>query len=135
MVGHHEPNYRHLGWASARLDDVANWVPAHITALLLVVAAGIVSLSAQRMRQAWRILRRDGHKHPSPNSGRPEAAMAGALQVQLGGTNIYHGQPEQRPHLGDPHERLRLSHITDAVILMWMTAFLGVLLATGLLLL
>ena len=135
MVGHHKPNYRHLGWASARLDDVANWVPTHITALLLVVAAGIVSLSAHRMRQAWRTLRRDGHKHPSPNSGRPEAAMAGALQVQLGGTNIYHGQPEQRPHLGDPHERLRLSHITDAVILMWMTAFLGVLLATGLLLL
>ncbi len=135
MVGHREPKYQYLGWASARLDDAANWVPARITALLLVLAGGIVSRSACRTQQAWHILRRDGHKHPSPNSGRPEAAMAGALQVQLGGTNIYRGRPEHRPHLGDPHVPLRLSHITDAVVLMWMTAFLGVVLATGLLLL
>lgn len=135
MVGHREPKYQHLGWASARLDDAANWVPARITALLLVLAAGIVSRSACRMQQAWRILRRDGHKHPSPNCGRPEAAMAGVLQVQLGGTNIYRGRSEQRPYLGDPHVPLRLSHITEAVVLMWMTAFLGVVLATGLLLL
>ncbi|HKW86411.1 MAG TPA: adenosylcobinamide-phosphate synthase CbiB [Nitrospiraceae bacterium] len=135
MVGHPEEKYRHLGWASARLDDVANWVPARITALLLVLAAGVVSRSIGTMRQAWRILLRDGHKHPSPNSGRPEAAMAGALQVQLGGTNLYGGRVEQRLYLGDPHVPLRQSHITEAVTLMWMTAFLGVVLAMGLLVL
>jgi adenosylcobinamide-phosphate synthase len=135
MVGHQDPKYRYFGWASARLDDVVNWVPARITARLLVLAAGIVSWNPRRMGQAWRILRRDAHKHPSPNSGRPEAAMAGVLQVQLGGTNIYRGRREQRPYLGDPHVPLRLSHITEAVVLMWMTAFLGVVLATGLLLL
>ncbi len=135
MVGHQDLKYRYFGWASARLDDVVNWVPARITAPLLVLAAGIVSWNPRRMGQAWRILQRDAHKHPSPNSGWPEAAMAGVLQVQLGGTNIYRGRREQRPYLGDPHVPLRLSHITEAVVLMWMTAFLGVVLATGLLLL
>lgn len=135
MVGHQDLKYRYFGWASARLDDVANWVPARITALLLVVAAGIVLRNARHMRQAWRILRRDGHKHPSPNSGWPEAAMAGSLRVQLGGTNSYGGHLEQRPRLGDSLVPLRFSHITEAVVLMWITAFFGVMLATGLVLL
>ncbi|MFD1940067.1 cobalamin biosynthesis protein [Nonomuraea mangrovi] len=94
MVGHHSPRYENFGWAAARLDDVANYVPARITGLLAVLAA------PDRGR-ALRVLRRDGHRHPSPNAGRCEAAFAGALDVTLGGTNVYGSRVEHRPEMGD----------------------------------
>jgi adenosylcobinamide-phosphate synthase len=93
MVGHRDDEYRDVGWASARLDDFANWVPARLTAWMIAAAAGLVLFSAKAMAKSSAILLRDGHKHPSPNSGRPEAAMAGALGVQLGGLNWYGGRP------------------------------------------
>lgn len=131
LVGHLEPRHRHLGWASARLDDAANWIPARLTALLLAVAAGLTTRRAAPMGRAWRVLWRDGWKHPSPNSGRPEAAMAGALGVQLGGRNVYDGRPEDRPLLGDAGESLAQVHLQRALTLMWTASGLGVLLALG----
>ena len=131
MIGHLDDRYRWFGWASARLDDAANFIPARITALLLVLSAGIVSRSWPAMRQAWRILLRDGSHHPSPNSGRPEAAMAGALGVQLGGINRYDGLPIERPCLGDPHQPLTRAHIGMALTLMLYTSLTGVLLGVG----
>ncbi len=131
MVGHREPRYRHFGWASARLDDLANWIPARLTAGLLVLAAGLVSGSVQPLRRAWLVLQRDGHKHSSPNSGRPEAAMAGALGVQLGGINTYEGLAVERPRLGEPLEPLRPRHIEQALRLMWTAAGLALALALG----
>ncbi|GAA1869863.1 cobalamin biosynthesis protein [Actinomadura bangladeshensis] len=92
MVGYRSPRYERFGWAAARLDDVANWVPARVTAGL-VVACGRPG--------AWRVLRRDGKKHPSPNAGQVEAAFAGALDVRLGGVNAYGGRVERRPEMGD----------------------------------
>lgn len=133
LVGHRSPRYRYVGWASARLDDVANWIPARLAALLLVIAAGLVSGDVARAKKAWRIFRRDGARHPSPNSGRPEAAMAGALLVRLGGTNFYGGHPEQRPYLGDPIVALHRTHISHAVTLMWTATALTAMLAMGLL--
>lgn len=133
MVGHQNQQYRYLGWASARLDDVANWIPARLAALFLVLAAGLVARNAGRVRKAWQIFRRDGAHHPSPNSGHPEAAMAGALLVRLGGTNYYAGHPEQRPYLGDPVVPLHRSHITQAVTCMWTATALAAILAMGLL--
>ena len=114
MVGHRNDQYRDFGWASARLDDLVNWIPARVTAALTVVAAGF---SMQGMRCAVRsasVFWRDGHKHPSPNSGRPEAAMAGALGIQLGGLNFYDGLPSERPRLGDEGETLAVKHIAQA---------------------
>ncbi|MEE8061351.1 MAG: adenosylcobinamide-phosphate synthase CbiB [Gemmatimonadales bacterium] len=131
MVGYRNERFRRFGWASARLDDVANWVPARITAWLLIGAVGIRSVKGARIQAAWSILCRDGHKHPSPNSGRPEAAMAGALGIQLGGTNLYQGRAEARPQLGDSTMPLEPSTITEALTLMWITAALAVILATG----
>jgi adenosylcobinamide-phosphate synthase len=101
MVGHHSPRYSRFGWASARLDDVANLVPARVTALLAVALAPAVGGSPRR---ALRALRRDGADHPSPNAGRCEAAFAGALGVRLGGTNVYAGHTEHRGLLGDGGE-------------------------------
>jgi adenosylcobinamide-phosphate synthase len=97
MVGYRSERYRRFGWASARLDDVANLVPARVTGAVTVACAGLVGGSA---RQAWAAWRRDGNRHPSPNAGHCEAAAAGALGVTLGGTNVYAGQTEHRPELG-----------------------------------
>jgi len=97
MIGHPEPPYRYFGRVAARLDDIANFVPARLTALALVVAALVMRGNAV---QSWIIFRRDGNRHPSPNAGQSEAAMAGALGVRLGGMNYYGGQPSPKPLLG-----------------------------------
>ncbi|HEX9780483.1 MAG TPA: adenosylcobinamide-phosphate synthase CbiB [bacterium] len=114
MVGHRNERYRDFGWASARLDDVANWVPGRITSVLFVLTAWPASGRFMMARRAWGALWRDGMKHPSPNSGRPEAAMAGALGVQLGGINYYDGIPNDRPLLGDAGDPLAPHHILRA---------------------
>jgi adenosylcobinamide-phosphate synthase len=128
MVGHQDARYRYFGWASARLDDAANWIPARVTAGLLVIAA---SLSSRNGGAAWRVVRRDGHKHPSPNSGRPEAAMAGALRIRLGGVSLYDGNPFERPYLGDEVVPLQPFHIASALRLMMLAATLAVAASVG----
>ncbi len=98
MVGHRSERYARFGWASARLDDAANLLPARLTASLTVLLAPVVQ---GRSRSASRVWRRDGHKHPSPNAGPVEAAFAGALGRTLGGPLTYSGRVEVRPFLGD----------------------------------
>ncbi len=93
MVGHRSARHRRFGWASARLDDVAGWPGARLTALLTVAAA-------PHPRTAWQVWRRDGSAHPSPNAGQAESAFAGALGVRLGGTLHYGTRVEHRPVLG-----------------------------------
>ncbi len=120
MVGHRDERYERFGWASARLDDVANFVPARLSRWLFPLAAALNGLSAGR---CWRIACRDGHKSPSPNAGIPEAAMAGALGVQLGGTNFYDGEAFVRPRLGDAMNALERKHIPAAIGIMYAVAF------------
>lgn len=98
MVGYNNTRYRDFGWASARLDDLVNWIPARLTVLLMLAVIPLFHLS---VRRALYTLRRDARKHPSPNGGLPESIMAGALGVQLGGLNYYQGQPSERARLGD----------------------------------
>jgi adenosylcobinamide-phosphate synthase len=98
MVGHQGERYARFGWAAARLDDAMSWPGARCAALLAVAAAPVVGGSPAA---AWRVLRRDGALHPSPNAGRLEAAFAGALGVRLGGPLSYGGRLEVRPVLGD----------------------------------
>lgn len=97
MVGYKNERYQFFGKVSARVDDVLNYIPARLTALLLFMAIGLAHLS---LRQAWQALGRDAKQHPSPNSGIPEAMVAGALSVQLGGTNMYQGMVSQRAIMG-----------------------------------
>jgi adenosylcobinamide-phosphate synthase len=123
MVGHRSPRYLRFGWASARLDDAANWIPARVTAALTIAVAPLAGAPPRAAASAvsWptgsapaegrpapgsaaaalRAVRRDGGRHPSPNAGRCEAAFAGALGVRLGGTNVYAGVAEARPELGE----------------------------------
>ncbi len=98
MVGHRSPRYHRFGTPAARLDDLANLLPARATAALTVLSAPVVGGSRRQALRSWL---RDGRQHPSPNSGQCEAAAAGALGVRLGGRNVYHGRVEERPALGD----------------------------------
>jgi adenosylcobinamide-phosphate synthase len=109
MVGHREAPYTHFGWASARLDDLMNLVPARLAMLLIALA----SFSGRALRLAWR----DGGKTASPNAGWCEAAFAGALEVQLGGLNHYDGVPHEGPRLGDPGRALDSSALRSGLAL------------------
>jgi adenosylcobinamide-phosphate synthase len=101
MVGHRNERYANFGWASARLDDVLNWLPARVTATLAALLAPAVGGRPAEALGAWR---RDAAGHPSPNAGPVEAAFAGALGLQLGGVNSYGGETEDRRTLGDGRE-------------------------------
>ena len=97
MVGHREPPYTYFGRVAARLDDLANLVPARLSAMAIAIAAAGLGKNATGALRVWR---RDHANHDSPNAGHPEAAMAGALGVALGGTNYYDGVPVMKPGLG-----------------------------------
>ncbi|MFC7635604.1 cobalamin biosynthesis protein [Streptomyces thermogriseus] len=108
MVGHKSPRHRRYGWASARLDDLAGWPGARLTAALAAVAGG-------DPRGAVRAWRADARKHPSPNAGPVEASFAGALGVRLGGTLSYGGRVEHRPVLNGSGRAVRTEDIERAV--------------------
>ncbi|MEU4153936.1 cobalamin biosynthesis protein [Streptomyces sp. NPDC026659] len=108
MVGHKSPRLRRFGWAAARLDDVAGWPGARLTALL-------ATLAGPDPRGAVRAWRADAHRHPSPNAGPVEASFAGALGVRLGGTLSYGGRIEHRPVLNGSGRPVRVADIDRAV--------------------
>jgi len=126
MVGYRNDRYRYLGWASARGDDVANFIPSRLTALLFVLSSFIVGKSG---RGAWRTTWRDGRKNPSPNSGYPEAAMAGALGVQLGGKNFYFGRVEEKPLIGEPERSIDRNVAKESLRLMIANSLIAVIIA------
>lgn len=128
MVGYKNAKYLNLGWASARFDDVLNYIPARLTAGLLLIASFLLRLD---WRQSLAMIRRDAHLHPSPNSGLPEAGVAGALGVQLGGLNYYLGVASNRAKLGDPLRSLRADDIKATVRLMYLASALCLLLCLG----
>ncbi|MBO8162895.1 MAG: cobalamin biosynthesis protein CobD [Brevibacillus sp.] len=121
MIGYKNERFRDLGWASARLDDLLNWLPARLTFLVLLAAAWGLRFDAAG---AWKMGWRDAGKHPSPNSGWAEAAVAGALGVQLGGTNFYQGIASRRALLGEPIHVLNPRHILYAIRLLYATTAL-----------
>ncbi|AQA11180.1 cobalamin biosynthesis protein [Streptomyces malaysiensis] len=108
MVGHKSPRYRRFGWAAARLDDVAGWPGARLTAAL-------ATLAGPDPRGAWRARRHDGRRHPSPNAGPVEASFAGALGVRLGGTLAYGGRVEHRPVLNSGGRPVTAADIERAI--------------------
>jgi len=125
MVGYKNERYLLFGQASARFDDLANWLPARLTGLLMVAVAPLVGLSA---KDALRVMLRDGRNHSSPNSGVPEAAAAGALGVRLGGTNRYFGKPVEKPTIGDPQRNLSAESYRGVIRLMYGATALMLLL-------
>jgi adenosylcobinamide-phosphate synthase len=98
MIGHRDLEYLYLGKVAARVDDAANYLPARISAALIGLSSAMIT--GGNPQTAFRTWMRDGDNHASPNAGQPEAAMAGALQVRLGGANSYDGEVHQSPYLG-----------------------------------
>lgn len=131
MVGYKSERYKNFGWFSARMDDVANFIPARITAVLMVIACFILRFD---WKNSLKIIWRDSRNHPSPNAGYPEAAAAGALGLQLGGTNYYFGAPHHRPLIGNKDNKFTIESVKDTVKIMRLAAFLGVVLFSGFLL-
>ena len=121
MVGYRNERYMDFGWASARMDDLLNFIPARLTALLMILAAPLARLSLQG---ALTVTTRDRLKHPSPNSGHPEAAAAGALGVQLGGPSSYKGIPSWKEHIGTPSAPLDERAYKGMIMLMYLTTLL-----------
>jgi adenosylcobinamide-phosphate synthase len=126
--GYKDERYIDFGWASARLDDLVNFVPARLAGMLTPLAAEILGLHSQ---SAWRIFRRDGSKHPSPNAGQAEAAVAGALGIRLGGLSFYRGVPSHKPVLGDPLVPVVREHIVYANALLMVTSGLALAVFLG----
>ncbi len=123
LIGHREPRWRAFGWASARIDDLANWIPARISGALLCLAGP----------GGWRVMRRDARKHASPNAGWPEAAMAGVLDLRLAGPVSYDGVTQLKPWIGSGRPAATAADIARALqvyrracLLLWIVT--GVLL-------
>jgi adenosylcobinamide-phosphate synthase len=124
MVGYKNERYRYFGWASARADDLANFLPARITAFLFILSSFILR---KDWKNSGRVAWRDGRKNVSPNSGYPEAAVAGALGVQLGGENVYLGIPQEKPLIGEPKKPIHLKAVKDSLHLMIVVSLIGVI--------
>ena len=122
MVGYRTERYFYFGKFAARLDDVANFIPARLTALLMVIATFLVRLNAVL---ALRVLRRDHANNLSPNAGYPEAALAGALGIRLGGSSVYFGKEVWKPTMGDDFTPVNIEMLKEARSLCLVTAILS----------
>ena len=128
MVGYMDEKYRDIGWSSAKLDDVLNYIPARLTALLMIGAAFLTILDG---RNAFRMVRRDHANHKSPNCAWSEAAAAGALHIQLGGTHEYFGKPVVKPTIGDADRPSEKKDILRSVSLLYGTSILMMAIITA----
>jgi len=126
MVGYLDEKYRDIGWSSAKFDDLLNWVPARITGGLMCISAFLCSFDG---KNALRIMKRDHAKHLSPNCAWSEAATAGALHVQLGGTHMYFGKPIEKPTIGDDDFPIAIADIGKTCRLMYSSAIILAIIA------
>lgn len=122
MVGYLDERYREFGWASARLDDLANWLPARLSCLFLCGAAALLGLD---WREGWRTCRRDARKLASPNAGWPEATVSGILGIKLGGPSSYQGRLVTKPWLGTGSREPVPADILIAVRLLYLASVLA----------
>jgi adenosylcobinamide-phosphate synthase len=125
MVGYKNEKYADFGKASARIDDLANYLPSRLSVLIITICARLFIGEKSR---SWKTALKEGRNHTSPNAGYPEAAFAGALQVRLGGPNYYHGQLVRKPYIGTLFGTAQPDDITRACHLMYASAFVGMLL-------
>lgn len=124
MVGYVNDRYKDFGWASAKWDDVMNWIPSRVTGILMLIGT---KPNKMEYRRAWMILFRDAKKHPSPNSGWGEAAMAAILGIQLGGINYYKGILSNRAKMGEPLHPIQAGYILLANRILDKTVYLFLL--------
>ena len=128
MLGYTDPPFTHIGLVPARADDVVNFLPARLSALLMLAAGALMGLD---VKNGWRIYRRDRRRHASPNSAQTEAMCAGLLGLRLAGDAWYHGVLHRKPFIGDPVREIRHDDIPRTCRLMYLTALLALLLCGG----
>jgi adenosylcobinamide-phosphate synthase len=128
MIGYKNDRYLYFGRVAARLDDIANFLPSRLTAVLAIVAALLLNLA---WKKAFQVVLRDASSQLSPNSGYPESAFAGALRIRLGGANFYGGRQTQKAYMGDPERRLDSNLFLEARQLLYATSALMVIVAVG----
>ncbi|WP_028578719.1 adenosylcobinamide-phosphate synthase CbiB [Desulfogranum japonicum] len=127
MVGYKNDKYLYFGRAAAKIDDLANWIPARLSVGIIALAAAIPPFTTSG--RAWKLALQEGREHASPNAGYPEAAFAGALGVRLNGPNYYGGILVEKPYIGRQFEPPKVEHIELACNLMVRSAQLAVFLA------
>jgi adenosylcobinamide-phosphate synthase len=123
MVGYKNETYLYFGRCAARLDDIVNFIPSRVSALLMILS-GFLPGQAFDGRNAWRIWRRDGRKHASPNAAQTESACAGSLGIRLAGNASYFGKMVEKPTIGDAQRPIEYEDIARANRLLYRTAFL-----------
>jgi adenosylcobinamide-phosphate synthase len=123
MIAYKNERYLYFGRVAARVDDLLNFIPARLSALLFIIVAFVLPYKG---RKAVAMMWRDAHKHPSPNGGYGEATVAGALGIRLGGHNSYFGKDTFRAYMGDPIHPLEPRHIHSAIVLMYGVTVLAV---------
>lgn len=124
MVGYTNSKYKEIGFASAKLDDIVNYIPARMGSILMLISGVILGYVG---KQGFKILKRDRRNHKSPNSGYSEAVVAGLLKVQLGGTNTYFGEIVYKPTIGDRINSLKAKNIIDAIKIMYGSEILMII--------
>jgi len=125
MLGYLEPPYKNIGFVPAKADDIMNYIPARLSALLMLSAGALMGMDIQN---GWRIFRRDRYNHASPNSAQTESVCAGLMQVQLAGDAWYHGVLHKKPYIGDPIRQITREDIPRVCKLMTVTSVLSLLL-------
>ncbi len=125
MIGYKNEKYIEFGWAAARLDDLANYLPARISRFVIPAAAFLCGASPYK---SFKISMSDGQKHPSPNSGISEAAFAGALSIQMGGESFYNGVRSVKPFIGRAEESLSLLKIKKSIHIVYVSSFISIFL-------
>lgn len=129
MVGYNNEKYGDIGFASAKLDDVLNYIPARIGSCFMAVSGLILGYN---FKNSVKIINRDRRNHKSPNCGYPESAVAGLIGIQLGGTNVYFGESVYKPTIGDRLREIEPDDIIKTIKVMYLSE---ILFATGILLL
>ena len=128
MVAYRNDELIHIGHASAKLDDICNFIPARLAAFMMIVAAAILRMD---VKGAIKIFKRDRFAHLSPNSAQTEAVAAGALNIQLGGTHNYFGKPVEKPTIGDDIRPVEYEDIKRTNQLLYVSAFLTLAVCCG----
>lgn len=129
MLGYIEPPYKNIGLVPAKMDDVMNFIPARLSALLMLLSGAVLRMD---VKNGWKIFRRDRHNHASPNSAQTESVCAGLLGLRLAGDAWYHGVLHKKPYIGDELRPIEHRDIPRACRLLYVTAFLALFLCCGL---
>lgn len=126
MFGYKNEKYIDFGFVSAKLDDFFNYIPARLTGYFIIITSFILGLN---YKESYRIYIRDRYNHTSPNSAHPEAAVAGALDIRLGGANYYFGKLVEKPTIGDNNEEIKIEHLYKTNKILFLVSFIGLLFA------